>query len=558
MWQDQFDDRILERGWDYYREDRVHIIERDENKILALVDGSDISSYEVKIELSNDAIIDMTCTCPYTEDFNNCKHMAAVLYATSKPLGDLASADQSLDSLQKIILAMSEKDAKNLLLSEAQENPILCTHIWNTYGNRSLDTSDLRHKIAAIKQRYSDRYGFIDYYHASNYARDLENFMDTYVSSMLTTQEYRPAFQLVCNVYHSLGELDIDDSNGEITELADSCLLYWQEIIDKCNSDDTEFFFGWFKEHLYDYTADYLQCYIDDFFIDNFHDPDMLKEKLKVLDVLIAKAATKPEDEFLLSFNLENYVMKRLRVMEELRNSEDEITAFCQEYYRLPNVRSFIIQHLLGKNKITEAIMILKQSKLIDHAFPESVAQASEQLIALYQQTGQNLLHQQELEYYIQNCQQRNLDYVVLLKQFYDKQEWKKKRQDLLTYPTLLGVRDEFMIREKLYDKFLTHIRDSLQQPPYDNEVAISILDRYENVLAAQKPEAVRDLYIDFVRESSKCTSSRIHYQTLTKYLKKIKRYPKGDQLVKQIVSEWRSLYPRRRAMMEELNQAGF
>ena len=44
----------------------------------------------------------------------------------------------------------------------------------------------------------------------------------------------------------------------------------------------------------------------------------------------------------------------------------------------------------------------------------------------------------------------------------------------------------------------------------------------------------------------------------LMKYLKKIASYPQGAKAAGQLAQEWRTLYKRRRAMMDELMKAGF
>ena len=46
--------------------------------ISATVSGTEL--YEVEIFLDHDEVYDMDCDCPYAEDGNYCKHMAAVLY----------------------------------------------------------------------------------------------------------------------------------------------------------------------------------------------------------------------------------------------------------------------------------------------------------------------------------------------------------------------------------------------------------------------------------------------------------------------------------------------
>ncbi len=78
-WKDWFQPHILERGRAYFDEGRVSELERTEDGYAAIVDGTE--EYEVEILLDGGSIEDMVCDCPYAEDGNYCKHMAAVLFA---------------------------------------------------------------------------------------------------------------------------------------------------------------------------------------------------------------------------------------------------------------------------------------------------------------------------------------------------------------------------------------------------------------------------------------------------------------------------------------------
>ena len=42
------------------------------------------------------------------------------------------------------------------------------------------------------------------------------------------------------------------------------------------------------------------------------------------------------------------------------------------------------------------------------------------------------------------------------------------------------------------------------------------------------------------------------------KYLKKIRRYPGGKEKASEIAENWRGMYYRRTAMMDEMRKAGF
>ena len=69
---------IYKRGLEYYKDGRVHIKSREEQKIVALVDGEDI--YSVSINFDGEKIKNGFCTCPYYRTMDSvCKHIVATL-----------------------------------------------------------------------------------------------------------------------------------------------------------------------------------------------------------------------------------------------------------------------------------------------------------------------------------------------------------------------------------------------------------------------------------------------------------------------------------------------
>ena len=76
-WKDLFREHILARGELYYYDGAVQELEKTEHGYHAVVEGTE--DYEVDIEMEDGQICEMYCTCPYADDGNNCKHMAAPL-----------------------------------------------------------------------------------------------------------------------------------------------------------------------------------------------------------------------------------------------------------------------------------------------------------------------------------------------------------------------------------------------------------------------------------------------------------------------------------------------
>lgn len=77
-WAHLFSDRVLERGWAYYCDDKILDVSRNGDTYDAYVIGSDF--YPVEITVKGSKISRMKCGCPYAEEGHRCKHMAAVLY----------------------------------------------------------------------------------------------------------------------------------------------------------------------------------------------------------------------------------------------------------------------------------------------------------------------------------------------------------------------------------------------------------------------------------------------------------------------------------------------
>ena len=86
----------------------------------------------------------------------------------------------------------------------------------------------------------------------------------------------------------------------------------------------------------------------------------------------------------------------------------------------------------------------------------------------------------------------------------------------------------------------------------------LSILDRYEAALKKRYPSELLEAYACILTKEAAAASNRKRYQELVHYLKKLRSYPDGTEQAARLAEDWRARYIRRRAMMEELRNAGF
>ena len=261
-WKQLFKPHILERGMEYYYAGCVKALEADDEQITAVVEGSE--DYDVLIELDRSRVLDMECTCPYAEDGENCKHMAAVLYAwqqggspkpvASKEVQDayiqlkvcVDGADEGLVRRTLTNLLWQDDKARLRFLAEAQPER----------------SPELAREVSAMVDDIVDRYmedGYIDYYEASGFIGELENILTDEVDTRLDHGKDREAFDISCRVFLALDEVEMDDSDGGITVIANHCQSVWQTILERAEDSLRREIFDWLMAQCGGAIIDYLE-----------------------------------------------------------------------------------------------------------------------------------------------------------------------------------------------------------------------------------------------------------------------------------------------------------
>lgn len=74
---DLFEPRVLQCGYDYYKDGMVRSVQDFGGLVWANVLDSEL--YSVEIAFDGGEVIAWRCGCPYAEDGTPCKYLAAVL-----------------------------------------------------------------------------------------------------------------------------------------------------------------------------------------------------------------------------------------------------------------------------------------------------------------------------------------------------------------------------------------------------------------------------------------------------------------------------------------------
>ncbi|WP_158229567.1 SWIM zinc finger family protein [Blautia sp. An81] len=556
-WKDLFQEHILARGEAYYFEGAVLELHKTEHGYHAVVEGTE--DYEVDIEMEGGRVCEMYCSCPYAENGNNCKHMAAVLFEIEEQneediLAEGTCPDDQEKEVEEIIERISEEELRSFVKGIAAQDSEIRNILMTRYAVK-IDEKQMERLKQGVDQlvwEYGDRSGYIDYRNALDFCWALENYLEDKVDTLIERKCYGQAFALTNYVFQTIGNIDIDDSDGGISQVANVCYDKWKKILENCSEEEKNEMFSWFMSHLScDYVVDYMEDYMEDFLTHEFQNREMLEKMLKDLDerIEMQTSSTDCGSTWSARYGYENNIIKRLELMERLGFSAEEIREYRRQHWRFSVVRELEIQENLNNGNLDEAIRILQESKILDKEYPGLIARYSEQLISIYETQPDKEVYKKELLYYVFECPQNNLVHIYKLKKVCTDKEWDGYREKILKSPKNYNILYPFMEKEGMYEPMLECLK---------KETFIYNLDRYEKVLKEKFPEQVRDIYISYLRHEAERASNRNRYRELMKYLKKIRRYPRGKEKASEIAKNWRAVYYRRTAMMDEMQKAGF
>ena len=258
-WQKEFAPHILIRGKKCFEEGRVGRIQRDRKTYIAPVEGTE--RYEVEISFDEDHIEEMLCNCPYAEG-DNCKHMAAVLFA-------LENEDVSIEEIPpakqppivshvpmempwvEAVNHLPESVVRQELLKQAERNYLLQERLIVLYLGK-LPEGWLQNWKASLQENardYTDRRGRIRDDDAWDFLHDLRDFLDTKLPLLFEVGAVIDAFHLIWIVMETALEWEVDDLEEGSYELFEDCENALRMLWTMATDNQQEQMLQWYQEH---------------------------------------------------------------------------------------------------------------------------------------------------------------------------------------------------------------------------------------------------------------------------------------------------------------------
>ena len=559
---------ILKRGLQYFKKGYVSQVEElSGGEYEAVVEGSE--TYIVNLTLKNGVITDQSCTCPY--DWGPvCKHEVAVMfYLQQEELGLTVNPKKKEVSetgtvkkkpvkkktqAEKVdeLLEMLSPDAVKGYIREYCHKDRSFRELFLAkylYLVQPVSKELYAKQIKAIINSAAGRNGFIDYAAARKVGTAV-NELSLSAHKEIENGNYRVAMYMGCAILEEMTKaIDYgDDSNGDfgsgIEQAQDILSLITEQPIDES-----------VRRELFDYC---VQAFINEKFKGwDWHYMvldlaiEIIKDEKEKQLIVMAIDSIKPNGKEW-DYNFEKALQMKLELIRKTE-SEENLQQFLEANLANSSFRKEVLLGAVARKDYNRAIELAKAGITQDKKDKPGLADEWHwHLLQIYQQQNdtQNIIRQARY-LFLNSSRWPTKEMYEILKKKIAASDWnaffdqlvddKKKSAKWIDFYSIA----EMYVWELQWENLMSLL---LKYPTLEN------ISGYEKYLVPNYTSQVLDLYQSGILTYMEKHVSRDYYQQACKYIRRMIKMG-GREEAGMVVKNLRTLYPQRRALMEELGK---
>ena len=540
---------ILDRGYLYYRDDKIECCSRNADEFIFDVSGTE--NYQVIVQVDEDNNIkNSRCNCPYDITFT-CKHEVAAYYKIRETVECLAEKiyrdivfeqetkslvenyKENLENIEKnkeehvrkireLLETYSKEKLLDILLEIVEENGAVRERFLKEIERKEALQLDEREVLTNYNEKIDklfleyeelEEQGIEDYENGYSYGR---NYWEEYDDDYVDTDELKD------RISETLNDVDGLLNNFECLKISIKLL----EGIDKLNklTETTSYHEVW--EIVIDYFKEKLAS-VENLSITSRQE---IFNRINKLNVKVSNRYEIAVDiEMLVQFcdlpGAKQVLLSKLNFISELYYDEsinNRTAELIYKIYKKTNDEKGLVQSLKTLLRY-ESIRDIYISKLERNNNIENILEATKP----WSENGK--YRKKWLEYRLQifkkldnNAdQKKTLERLVLLGEFSYYDELKNIHKDDFDkyYQKLLKKSKKkkeiwcgIIVRECDAGEMLSYLRE------YPNEIS-----EYASIIKNVYLEEAKNMYMDYIFEMSEPVADRSHYRNICKYIVKYK-----------------------------------
>ena len=545
--------KIYDRGEDYYESGMIDNVEHDSpDTWTAEVEGNDL--YSIEIKLSGDDIISWNCDCPY--DYGDiCKHVVAFLLYIKEnidkhPVNIEVPLSSSQEQLTEILKQSKNKDLTSFLTQYADKHPDFYQElVSNLHPKKKANTKvDYTKEIQKCFKYSYDNYGY------RNGGQSIAHKLDKYIEkakSLIKLNCQEEAMTILLHIIREIGDgyEEYDDYDGDLGSVCQEAAELIAEMIETGLPDD-----------LLKYLTDEISKLIKNSNYANYDLADLnellVSLSIKTSDfgngIRIIDEALKNEPD---SFRTPSLVIAKIELLEKA-DKKEEVEKVISSYLYLPEIRKIRLNELKSKRQYEKSVALIDEgiSLAEKKGHPGIVTDWKDEKLTVY-----NLMENKEKVIELAEdlfvTGRESMKYYHILKTVILIEKWADYLDDFLFKSAkqkmwgLGHVLAQIYIEEEYWDRLMAYVEKNIQLGQY------SSLGEYESYLKPRYPERMLAFYRTQITDYAAKNMGKDHYKYVSNVLKTMKKYPGGTEVVHTLLTHFKSVYSKRRAMMEELGK---
>ena len=479
QWKNLFKPWILDRGQAYYECGRVEEPETDGAVIRAEVCGS--QTYQVEIQRSGADVVWMRCDCPYAAGGENCKHMAAVLFAMdeeteAEPVNWMAVSKAHMEShadradWQTALEQLPAEKLRELLRSLAEGDGSLQDRIVRMVSGPGDDPDQWQAELEQIVLDHSDYRGEIIYGHEYDCMADLVAYLDECLPYVLIDGRVIDAAKLVMAVYGTAFEQDMDDSDGALFLVMCTCRTAMAQVLSQTDADQEREIFDMLHELLEKSSWSWGSDDLEEWILSIDWSPELQQKNLEWLDE-----------------NLDEWKRpQRAALMQRMGATTEDVIAWWEQYRDDDNAYRPLLE-LYEEYDLFKAVELVREKRNQERNTGGQITDFTKTLIRLHEKTGDQVRYEKELRYLVLERGCHETEYLSKLKSSTPPEEWGGMFAAILAEAKRPFERMHLYHFEGMYDALV----EELTQYPH-----LGNFCTYEPSLREWDPERSLKLYV--------------------------------------------------------------
>lgn len=537
-WQSKFQERILVRGYNYYLSGAVEDLKVYDDHIESIVEGTE--EYEVVIDIENDEVISMYCSCPYAQDGHLCKHMAATLYEYTQ---EECEAEEYQDEYY------DDYDYENVDIYD------------EVYGYRDSQTVDditlnlLKEAIDIEKLRFLAQEVLK---RDPSYKSMYKDVLETSLIELSQTSYMNDARKLIRN----------PDKEQELNEYIHRMISLY---IDHNELEKGTVFLQWLIDTMayemncsFDFLSQEIKHFLEK--LEKNHKENMLiyllnrvEKRDEIMDIIVQSFNNMEYvDVFRNEMNLwtkeieyniypalkqraENFVSLFLKLAYEKGLNEQILDAMIQNHQNLDCIKHWQIKRFMDKEQYSKARELLEEGLKTCQEYG-----SRKRYRLLYKELLVNQKDIETLKVFLRELikSYRDIETYRELKNLYSKEEFREVRFEIFSEFSY----DDFLLKLYVEEQKWKSLLKNLSM-----RSDLNFLNMYEKQIPQEFEADIVQVYKEILEKNAQLAANRNVYKEWVNTMIHMMEYDTGSQVVREMLYHWSRLYSSRRAMQEEL-----